>query len=55
MRVLWLPTWSACHARPRVPDPLGYALVDSEGWTVVEDDEDVQLLALPPGWMAQDG
>jgi hypothetical protein len=34
------------------PDtPLGYALVHSEGWTVVEDDEDVQLLAPPAGWM----
>lgn len=34
------------------PDtPLGYALVHSEGWTVVEDDKDVQLLAPPAGWM----
>ncbi|QIG42522.1 hypothetical protein G5V58_06810 [Nocardioides anomalus] len=32
--------------------PLGYALVHSEGWTVVEDSEDVQLLAPPPGWMS---
>ncbi len=38
------------------PDtPLGYALVHAEGWTVVEDDEDVQLLAPPPGWMTQGG
>jgi hypothetical protein len=32
--------------------PLGYALVHSESWTVVQDDEDVQLLAPPPGWMS---
>jgi hypothetical protein len=30
---------------------LAYALRESEGWTVVENDDDVQLLAPPPGWM----
>ncbi|HRD63489.1 MAG TPA: hypothetical protein PL137_21490, partial [Nocardioides sp.] len=35
------------------PDtPLGYALIHSEGWTVVQDDKDVVLLAPPPGWLA---
>jgi hypothetical protein len=38
------------------PDtPLAYALVHSEGWTVVQDDKDVQLLAPPPGWMSGTG
>ena len=30
---------------------LAYELVHSQGWTVVRDDDDVQLLAPPPGWM----
>jgi hypothetical protein len=34
------------------PDlPITYALVELEGWTVLEGDEDVQLLAPPPGWL----
>jgi hypothetical protein len=31
--------------------PLAYALTHTEGWRVVKNDEDVQLLAPPPGWM----
>jgi hypothetical protein len=31
--------------------PLAYALIRSEGWTVVKTDDDVQLLAPPAGWM----
>ncbi len=31
--------------------PLAYALTHAEGWTVVQNDEDVQLLAPPAGWM----
>ena len=31
--------------------PLAYELTHSQGWTVLKDDKDVQLLAPPPGWM----
>jgi hypothetical protein len=33
---------------------LAYALTHGEGWTVVHSDEDVEMLAPPPGWMDED-
>jgi hypothetical protein len=32
---------------------LAYELTHSQGWTVVEHDKDVELLAPPAGWMDQ--
>jgi hypothetical protein len=34
--------------------PLAYALRKQEGWTVLHDDPEVQLLQPPPGWMSED-
>jgi hypothetical protein len=37
------------------PDsPLAYALREQEGWTVLHDDPDIQMLQPPPDWMSPD-
>ena len=32
---------------------LAYALREQEGWQVVHNDPDIQLLEPPPGWFSQ--